>query len=150
MKTLKKYILLLSIIVFFTNCGGDGATDPAPVVDPLQATIEGLAKTWASAQVTLDGATVSDDWSGVSFSFTQNKSFSVTGLSTENGLIWPSSGTYSFPDANKPLKILRNDGIEITLKNLTETSVDVSFTIDGRTGGKTLGLSGNYTFSFSN
>ncbi len=148
MKKLHKYILLISIVALLTNCGG--TTDPTPGVDSLQATIDGLAKKWTPSGVTLDGVNVSDDWSGVSVTFTANKSFTVSGLSQENSLIWPSTGTYSFPDENKPLKILRNDGIEITLKNLTSTSVDVSFAITGRTGGRGAGLSGNYSFSFSN
>jgi len=147
MKLLAKYILFISIITLLTNCGDPEPTPQA--VDQTLATIEALSKTWSPSQVTLDGANVSADWSGVSFSFTQNKSFTVSGLSTENSLIWPSTGTYSFPDANKPLKILRNDGIEITLNNLTDTSVDVSFVITGRTGGRAAGLSGSYKFSFS-
>lgn len=148
MKKLKKYILLLSIIALLTNCG-----DPDPVpqsVDETQVVIDGLAKTWTVSQVSLDGTSVDSDWDNVQVNFTANKSFSITGLSQENALIWPSSGSYSFPDATKPMSLLRSDGISIVISDLTESSATIKFGITGRTGGRGSGLSGNYSFSFSN
>jgi len=149
MKSLAKYILFISIITLLTNCG-DPEPTPQPAIDLEQATIDGLAKTWTISGVSLDGASVASDWAGVSISFTTSKSFTVSGLSTQNSLIWPSTGTYSFPDANKPLKVLRNDGIEITISNLTENSATLGFAITGRTGGRQDGLTGNYSFTFNN
>ena len=149
MKSLNKYIVLLSIIALLTNCKGKSTTDPAPV-DPTLAVIEGLTKTWTVSEVTLDGTNVTSDWNNVQLSFAANKSFSITGLSQENALIWPSSGSYSFPDATKPMSVLRSDGIPIIISNLTETSATLDFTISGRTGGRETGLSGNYTFTFTN
>lgn len=148
MKSLTKYILLLSIIALLTNCGGD-SPDPQPV-DETQAVIDGLAKTWTISGVTLDGTSVASDWDNVQVSFTANKSFSITGLSQENALIWPSSGSYSFPDSSKPMSVLRSDGIAIAISNLTESSATLKLTISGRTGGRETGLSGSYSFSFSN
>lgn len=148
MKTLKTYLLLFSITVLLTNCGDP---DPTPTpIDETQAVIDGLAKTWTISGVTLDGSSVSSDWDNVSINFTANKTFTVSGLSAENSLIWPSTGTYSIPDESKPLNVLRNDGVAISIKNLTETSATFEFTISGRTGGRVSGLSGNYSFSFSN
>ena len=148
MKTIKTYILLLSIITLLTNCGDPDPT-PQPV-DETQAVIDGLAKTWTIDAVTLDGSSVASDWNNVQVSFTPNKSFSITGLSTENSLIWPSSGSYSFPDSTKPMSVLRSDGIAIAISDLTESSATLKLTITGRTGGREAGLSGNYSFSFSN
>jgi hypothetical protein len=150
MKTIYKYILLLSIITLLSNCGGNGNTDPTPVADPTQAVIDGLAKTWTINSVSLDGSNVASDWNGVSVSFTTNKSFSITGLSTENSLIWASSGSYSFPDATNANKILRNDGVEIKLSNLTDNSATLEFSILERSGGRTNGLIGSYSFNFTN
>ena len=149
MKTLKTYLLLLSIIVLLTNCGGSSTPDPTPV-DETQAVIDGLAKTWTVDAVTLDGTSVASDWGNVQVSFTANKGFTVTGLSTENSLIWPSSGSYSFPDATKPMSVLRNDGIAIAISDLTESTATLRLAITGRTGGREAGLSGNYSFSFRN
>lgn len=148
MKKLKTYILLLGIVTLLPNCGDPDPT-PQPV-DETQAVIDGLAKTWTIDAVTLDGTDVASDWDNVQVSFAANKSFSITGLSPENALIWPSSGSYSFPDSTKPMSVLRSDGISILISNLTERSATLNLVITGRTGGRETGLSGNYSFSFSN
>ncbi len=148
MKKLYKYLLFIGIIALLTNCGG--SDQPPQPVDETLAVIAGLAKTWTIDAVTLDGSSVTSDWNNVQISFTANKSFTITGLSQENSLIWPSSGSYSFPDSSKPLSVLRSDGIAIAISNLTASSATLKLTITGRTGGRETGLSGNYSFSFGN
>lgn len=147
MKSIKKLIILLAIAGLLSNC-----TDPAPTpqVDETKAIIEGLSKTWNIEEIILDGTSIRDDWSGVTLSFDLDKNFITTGLSPENSLIWPPSGSYSFPDPGKPLLLRWSDGIEISINNISETSVDMTFTISGRIGGRETGLTGIYNFTFTN
>ena len=145
MKIVKNIVLAFTLIgiVSLTACGG-GDT-PAPVVDPTQEIIDALTKTWSVSSVTLDNTDVTTDWNGFTLTFDSSKGYSATALNAESILVWPASGSYSFPNANNTNQILRNDGVEITLSNVTETSATLSFQITGRNG-RTEGLIGQWVF----
>jgi len=145
MTVIKNIVVALTLIgiVGLTACGG-GDT-PAPVVDPTQEIIDALSKTWSVSSVTLDNADVTTDWNGFALTFDSSKGYTATALNNESILVWPASGSYSFPNANNTNQILRNDGVEITLSNVTETSATLSFQITGRNG-RTEGLIGQWVF----
>jgi len=149
MKTIKKTLSILFITAFslFTSCGDED--DPTPVIDPTQATIDGLSKTWAINNVNLDDENVIGDWTGFVITFDQSKGYSCTNLSEESILVWPVSGSYTFPNANNPNVILRDDGVRIVIENLTESSVRLIFNIEGRRGGRTDGLIGEWVFNLT-
>ena len=136
-------LIVLSTVALFTACGG-GDT-PTPVTDPTQEIIDGLGKTWTISSVTLDNSDVTSDWSGFELTFNTSKGYSASDLSDESVLIWPTIGTYSFPNQNNALLVERNDGVQISISNLTETSATLSFQITGRNG-RSEGLIGAWVF----
>ena len=147
MKTIKHILIALSIIaiVALTSCGKD---NPAPV-DPQQEMIEALAKTWTPTSITLDGVDQMGNWPGFNIQLTTTKGYTTNSSTDEQKLVWPLSGSYTFPDATNANKVLRDDGVEILLSNVTATSATLSFTITGRNG-RTDGLIGEWVFAIGN
>lgn len=150
MNTTKKILLAIMItsIAALSSCGGDDS--PVPVVDPTLEIIEGLSKTWSVTSVTLDNSDETTDWSGFTLNFDLSKGFTASDLSDESVLVWPTSGSYSFPNANNANIILRSDGVQITIEDLTETSARLVFNITGRSGGRINGLVGEWVFDLGN
>jgi len=148
--TIIKNILLgiaLMGIVALTSCGKKDT--PAPQVDPTQAIIDGLSKTWNVNTVTLDNAAVTGDWTGFELQFSGSQGYTATNLSVESVLVWPVSGSYTFPNANNPNVVERNDGVQITISNLSTTTATLTFNIAGRNG-RTEGLIGKWVFEMEN
>lgn len=148
-----KNILIFTLLLFsiyFSNCGSGEEPAPDPPVDIKQQVIDGLAKTWQVNSVTLDGVDVSNDWIGFTLKFDKSKNYTAKELSVKSILVWPVSGSYSIPNANMPKNILRNDGIQIVLSNVTTSTVTLSFTISGRSGGRVEALIGDYIFDMKN
>ena len=145
MKTIKNITILavIAVIATLSACGGDDT--PTPVTDPTTEVIKALGKSWTATSVSLDDADVTGDWAGFALTFLQSQGYSATNLSAESILVWPVSGSYTFPNANNANQILRNDGVQMTLSNVTETSATLSFRITGRTG-RTDGLIGEWVF----
>jgi len=147
MKLIKYTLLGLTLLglLTFTSCGKDD-TPPTPQVDPEQEIVDGLNKSWTITSVTLDNVDVTGDWNGFTLTFNGTKEYTATALSAESILVWPASGSYTFPNATNANLILRNDDIQITISNMTDTTVTLSFTILGRTGGRKEGLIGGWVF----
>lgn len=146
MMTIVKNIVLAFTLVGIINliaCGGKDT--PAPIVDPTQEIIDALTKTWSVTSVQLDNADVTGDWSSFTLTFDNSKGYSATVLNAESILVWPANGSYSFPNASNANQVLRNDGVEITLSNVTKTSATLTFNILGRNG-RIDGLIGEWVF----
>ena len=131
-----KYMLLFTItIILLLNARKHKS-------NPTQAVIDALNKSWTANSVTLDNSNVTRDWNGFNLTFNSTKGYTATSLSDESILVWPANGSYTFPDANNPHTVLRNDGVQISLTNITETSVTLTFVVPGRTKG----LNGEWVF----
>ena len=137
------------MILVSVSCGKD---DPKPKVDEVEATVEALSnKPWTPTGVTFANANVDTDWSNFVLSFDDSKGYTASALSNESVLVWPASGTYTFPNANDPNTILRDDGVLISIQSLTETSTLLVFTITGRNEDtRTEGLLGKWEFELGN
>lgn len=149
MKTIKNIIqiIILAQVVLLVSCGG--GDNPTPAADPRQEVIEALTKTWTVTSATFDDVTVSGDWNGFSLEFTDSQGYTTNASTDEQKLVWPTSGSYSFPDASNSFRILRSDGVEITISDLTETSATLSFQILQRSG-RASGLIGEWIFVMEN
>ena len=134
--------------IFSIGCGGDDS----PGIDPVQEVIDGLEKTWRVTSVTFGNDDDTADWNGFTLTFDQSQGYTASRLSDESVLVWPTSGSYHFPNSSNSNLVERDDGVQINISNLTETSATLTFTISGRsgsTGGKEDGLIGAWVFEMS-
>ena len=146
----KKYLLYISLILLgfvIESCHKD--EDPSPT--DLRKTE--LSATW---EVGIDGSIILDDNNVTSyfsdFALTVNSdfSYSTVGLNTPNP--WVSEGSWEFAtdtDGNVDLnKIVRDDGLIITIDNLSDTDMQLSFIHDATVHltGRISNVTGQYTF----
>ncbi len=135
------FIAMAAVMVHLSGCGGD----PAPSKQE-EVTAKLTAATWEMQDVTVDGTDKTSVYEGLDISFT------ATGFTTTNGgAIWPATGTWSFTDANATA-ITRNDGLTVTLLEVTDTSLTLALTWSKTTlgPGRTGSVSGQHVFSFGN
>lgn len=145
------FCLVLIGLICFANCGSSEEPAPDdPPVDLQQELIDGISKTWQVNSVTLDAVDVSADWTGFTLKFDKSKNYTAKKLSEKSILVWPENGSYTIPNANHPKNVLRDDGTQIVLSNVTATSVKLSFTISGRSDGRVESLIGDYVFDMKN
>jgi hypothetical protein len=63
--------------------------------------------------------------------------------------VWPASGTWSFNDTSAK-KFIRNDGLSISLDNLSSTSMQLTLIwTQTTTDGRVQSVAGTHVFTFS-
>lgn len=132
------YTILLAAALF-AGCKGD---DPQPETQRVQKLLS--SGTWQTDQVWVDETDQTSFFTGLTLSFTKDT------YSTTNGkAVWPASGTWEFADDSAD-KIIRDDGIEVTVLEVTKTSLKLSLTNPTRVIGsaKANGLAGAHEFHF--
>ena len=132
------YGLLILVITLGYSCK---KKDPQPDARTIQ--LSKISTTWNINKVVNDDLDVTDQYSG--FTLTVNQ----LNYTTQNGgNPWPSSGTYDFKDGDLTT-IIRNDGTEIKIEELTTSSLILSFNYASLSGGRTAGITGDFTFSLT-
>ncbi len=142
-------------LIFFTfslgalmliSCGDDD--DASVADDPVEQTeeekqLESLsASAWTMSSITLDGADVTTNFSGLVLTIKSDKTYSTNGSYDP---VWPSSGSFTFgSDLNT---LTRDDGVSMTIA-VSETSLTVTFTY-ADSGGRIDALPGDYVFKFT-
>lgn len=99
---------------------------------------------WKIKTVIVDGVDKTGVYKDLSLTFT------ATGFTTTNGgVVWPASGTYTFTDANATV-LKRNDGLEIQIQEATTTSLRLGLTWAKTTlgAGRIESVGGQNVFSF--
>ena len=144
-----KYTIVLALSVLiscFSGCKSDDPDEPSPE----QSQVTKLARQWKAADeqfAKLDNVDVSQFFQGFTLVFNTQKNYTST---NGNSPIWPESGTYDFAVANGATnlnQLVRTDGTEINIIELTENSLKLEFYYNGLpSGGRTMGISGNYLF----
>lgn len=137
-----RLVTLITATILLLSCSGDS---PAPAPNETEAMANILTSgTWKIQTVTVDGATQTSVYPGLTLIFT-SESFT----STNGGSVWPSSGTWKFGDATGN-SINRGDGIAIQISNASTSGLALSLTSTKTTlgSGRTSGLTGNHTFTF--
>jgi hypothetical protein len=138
-KTLAISIILVAAFVFLSGCkGGD---DPTPQEVTTQQLV---APTWKLTSVLVDGVDKTSLFTNMTLKFT------TTNYTTTNGgVVWPASGTWTFTDETAR-KIKRNDNLEVTITEITEASLKLSLTwATGTFGsGRVSSVAGNHVFNF--
>lgn len=131
-------IVSITTVILLSSCGG---SDPSPQEVKLKKLI---AHGWTLSSVTVDGVDKTSLFSGMTLSFTK------TNYTTTNGaIVWPSSGTWEFVDS-KGTTIIRNDDLEITITEITGTTLKLSLVWSSTTygPGRATSVAGNHVFSF--
>ncbi|MGK7393721.1 MAG: hypothetical protein ACNS62_04075 [Candidatus Cyclobacteriaceae bacterium M3_2C_046] len=144
MKYLKYIFSLLALLslTLLMNCGGDD--DPSPQQQLTNQLINnGTAWTIDGGSVTVDGAQPDADWSNFEVTFT-DATFTTTGSPAPE--VWPSSGTWSFPDETTTSQIVTGDGVIISL-NVTDNTLNLSFVAPWGIQGRVTSIGGDYNFT---
>lgn len=131
--------LFITGLLFIAGCKKD---DPQPETDRVKGLL--IANNWRIQTVTVDGTDQTASFSGLTLSFTPTNY-----TTTNGGVVWPASGSWSFSD-NTGKKILRSDGQEITVTEVSATVLKLSLTrAKGTLGpGRISSLSGKHDFNF--
>jgi hypothetical protein len=134
--------------LIFSNCNNDGGSS---VKETRTALLVDKAGGWTAATVVVptETATESSDWEGafkVSFTAT---TMSTSGHPTGATAVWPSGG-WSFTN-DEATVIRRADGVDMTVLELTETTLRVQFVVPDNVqiGGRVQALGGSYTFTLN-
>lgn len=133
-------LVLIVFLILFSGCGGDSSSLSASEVTTKQLTSSG----WKISTVQVDGTDQSALFTNMTLSFT-----ATNYATTKGGVVWPSSGTWTFTD-NTAKKIKRNDNLEVTIVEITDTSLKLSLTWAAGTfgSGRFSSVAGSHVFSF--
>lgn len=126
--------------MMMAGCGK--GSDPVPETDRVRGFLTGTA--WQVSQVSIDGVSKTSSFSGLTLTFT------ATGYTTANGrLVWPATGTWQFKDDTGKL-LLRSDGVEVTITDVTTTTLSLSFNWATTTlgPGRVTSTAGKHDFQF--
>ncbi|MFM9837453.1 MAG: hypothetical protein ACKVOQ_04270 [Cyclobacteriaceae bacterium] len=140
MKTLRQLsfcIFSFSAIAALMLCAGckKSSTDPQP--DLL------TKKTWTVSSVVVDGVDKTSLFANMTLNFSDK-----TYTTTNGGGAWLASGTWTYATSSTTV-ITRNDGLQITIDELTETKLKLSFDWAKTTfGGRIQSVGGKNVFTF--
>ena len=144
MKYLRSSLCLLSLlmiagVMLISSC--EKKTEIS-VADAVKAKL--TASTWKLKSVDVSGKDQTSVYKGLTLTFT------TTSFTTTNGgTVWPVTGTWEFktPDATA---IVRDDKLEVTIQEVTETSLKLSLTWSKNTftSGRVEAVSGAHVFLF--
>jgi hypothetical protein len=145
MKYLRSSLCLLSLlmiagVMLISSCEKKAEISVADVVKAKLT-----ASTWNLKSVDVSGKDQTSVYKGLTLAFT------ATSFTTTNGgTVWPVTGTWEFktPDATA---IVRDDKLEVTIQEVTETSLKLALTWSKNTftSGRVEAVSGAHVFTFS-
>jgi len=103
-----------------------------------------LQKTWIVKKVEVDGMDKTSAFSNMTLKFSPGKY-----TATNGGDVWADNGTWSYAKNSSTL-IIRGDGVQVTISEITEKNLQLNFTWLETTfkGGRIMGIKGNNTFMF--
>jgi hypothetical protein len=145
MKLQLKPMLVVAILLMLSTLAG--CKKKGDEVSIEEANLRRLiAKPWTVVSVKVDGVDKTDQFEGLTITFTR------TGYNTVNGnIVWPALGTWSFTN-DQASAFIREDDTTVAIKKLTDTELEVEFewasTIFGP--GRGSAIAGTHVFVFSN
>ena len=125
---LKSLFLTLLLSAMFISCSDDDGGDPVTPIDPLDTQGNLLNGTWKvkdANSVTKDGSIV-DVFTSMTLTISGGSASggSYSTSNSDSGEIWPSSGFWTFENADKN-KIFRSDGVAVSI-SVTEGTLRTS------------------------
>ena len=147
MRTTLKIFNIAALVVatvLFLAIAGCKKDDPAPETPAIDVVKLLTSGSWKIQSVTVDGVDASSRFAGLALSFTES-GFTAT----SSNVVWPASGTWTFTDSSQK-SITRNDGLVVTLEEITNTKLSLKLTWAKTTlsGGRTSSVAGSHTFIF--
>ena len=131
-------LAVLMLLLVLPGCKKDNPLTPNKETEKLL-----IEKSWTLNSVQIDGV-YSSLYAGLTLKFT------TTNYSTTNGgALWPASGTWTF-EGDMGDKILRDDGLQITIESISASQLIIVFTWTKTTssGGRTASLKGGHRMVF--
>jgi hypothetical protein len=133
-------VLLAMTFTFLAGC--KGSDDPSAADVNTQKLI---ANTWKLSSVQVDAVDQTSLFTGMTLKFT------ATNYTTTNGgVVWPASGTWTFTD-DTAKKIKRNDNLEIAITEITDASLKLTLSWTAGTfgSGRVASVAGTHVFTFA-
>lgn len=142
---MKNYLiafLSIALAIFTVQLSGCDSAEPQSEVQ--KATEFLTSGSWLVETVTVGGVPATNTYKDLSITFSGASFQSVNG-----DPIWPATGTWSFSD-DTAKKIVRNDGIELTVVELTSSvfSFEMVWSKTTLGTGRTNSLTGRHVFTF--
>ncbi|GAB5526043.1 MAG: hypothetical protein Roseis2KO_39150 [Roseivirga sp.] len=132
----------LSALIFCLTLSSCKSDDSNPEEEKLRE----LTASWRVDSVINDGQDVSSQYAGFTLTVEGTKTYSTV----NGGNPWPAQGTFDFVNNNLDL-IRRDDGVDVSIANLTATELSLTFnisTVRGTANG-TEGITGAFTFNLT-
>lgn len=134
---MKQAILIIFSFALLTGCKKDNT----PTAEEIM-TQKLMVATWKVSSVTVDGSDRTSMFTGMTLTFTDGA------YTTTNGhVVWPASGTWTFSNAEATM-IKRDDGVIVTLTEVTDSNLKMSLTWSKTTfgAGRTSSIKGKHEF----
>jgi hypothetical protein len=148
----KNYALSLFVVLLLTFSVSCKKDDPGPELTESEKVVALLTSnggTWKpsalSNWVMVEGVNVTDLFKDFTISFTAT-GYTTTGTTP----VWPRSGTWHLKDDAAKILIRDSDSKEVTIENISETTLRITLTWDQTTyGGRSTSISGKHEFNLT-
>jgi hypothetical protein len=135
-------ILMLGSMWLIQGCGSDVAPSAEKVF------LDQIAQSWQISKADFDGKDVTNSFPGMVVTINQDKSFTVTNPVPP---MWKASNTFTLTEAGTSFQINRDDGLIITVSQVTNSTLILMFQYDATAmGGRVSSVTGQLTFEFNN
>lgn len=141
MKKLLQYstgIILIGLITF-TSCKEELSAEEKAQSEFLKQ----LSGTWAVNVVEVDSKIVTDAFVDMQITFDTKKRITVV---NPVGNIWPASSTFKLQKSDVFYDLLRSDGVEVILTDLTADELGLEIGFATPPGGRSASVAGIYAF----
>lgn len=154
-------ILVVAALLTITHCGPKDKDDTPP--DQIQEQVNLFVANWTLvADGAILGTVPNSDYNTLTLSVTGNKDggTATTNISSLSGTtstdVWPATSTWQFSSSNGDVSnpaaqyVLReSDGVVIGLAEVTNTTLQLTFTIGSAGSAREMGIDGDWTFNFT-
>ncbi|MCB0496447.1 MAG: hypothetical protein KDC79_09960 [Cyclobacteriaceae bacterium] len=133
----KAFWVFLALVAF-----GVGSCKKKTVVNLADQRKKELVAVWGLASVKNDNVDVT--WQFTDFELMLNAD--LTFITVSGGNAWPVTGTFILNEKDINL-LTRSDGVEVNIDDISSSDLKLSFQVNNINGGRTEGITGNFTFS---
>jgi hypothetical protein len=130
-------VLLTSLVVVSQGCKTD-----EPAAD--EVFLNKISGEWIASKISVDDVVLEGAFDGFKLSLTTEKKYNTT---NGNAPIWPASGSFTLKQVTSIVgfSILRDDGVEISIKEFSDKRLVLMFHYVS-TGGRRSSVTGDYIF----
>jgi hypothetical protein len=141
---MKTILRSATVMIVLVAIAGISACDNEPAPTAEETFMTKISGDWLATEITLDDVVIEQAFDGFKLSIKEDKKFSTT---NGNDPIWASSGVFTLKSTNSAeiFDFTRDDGVEIKVKEATETSLILAFHYVSD-GGRASSVTGDYVF----